>query len=132
MTGAPGQARRGGNAKDTAIRDLEALKGDDFVGARKTDGPRALTKADLVTIANAVNDDVFQYATRDEASRIRRELEGVVKKLGGPAGLEVASVQQSVKTERISDTDTFRAQAWTLRNPRTNDAITITIRKGSL
>lgn len=125
----------GGNAKDTAIRDLEALRGDDFdafVGTRKVDGPRPLTKADLATIANAVNDDGFQYATRDEATRIRRELEGVIKKLGGPEGLEVASVQQSVKTERISDTDTFRAQAWTVRNPRTNDAITVTIRKGSL
>ena len=125
----------GGNAKDTAIRDLQALKGDDFddfVGARKIDGPRPLTKADLATIANAVNDDGFQYATRDEANRIRKELEGVVKKLGGPAGLEVASVQQSVKTSRISDTDTFRAQAWTIRNATSGDAITITIRKGSL
>lgn len=125
----------GNSAKDTAIRDLEALKGDDFdsfVGTRKTDGPRPLTTADLTTIANAVNDDGFQYATRGEASRIRRELEAVVKKLGGPAGLEVASVSQSVKTDRISDTDTFPAQAWTLRNARTGDAITIAIRKGSL
>jgi hypothetical protein len=125
----------GNNAKDTAIRDLEALKGDDFdafVGTRKTDGPRPLTKADLATIANAVNDDGFQYANRGEAARIRGELENVVKKLGGPNGLEVAQVSQSVKTERISDTDTFPAQAWTLRNARTGDAITITIRKGSL
>lgn len=125
----------GGNAKDTAIRDLGALKGDDFddfVGARKTVGPRPLAVADLAAIANAVNDDGFQYASRDEAPRIRKELEGVVKKLGGPQGLEVGSVQQSVRTARISDTETFRAQAWTLRNPRTGDAITVTIRKGSL
>lgn len=66
-----------------------------------------------------------------KTTTLQRQRIGEARK-AGPEGLEVASVQQSVKTERISDTDTFRAQAWTVRNPRTNDAITITIRKGSL
>lgn len=125
----------GNSAKDTASRDLDAQKGDDFdafVGPRTFDGPRALTRADINSLAKAVNDDGMQYANPDAISGFRAQLETIVKKLGGPNGLEVAVAKQKVKVERISDTDTFAAQVWTIRNPETNDAVSFQIRKGSL
>ena len=41
-------------------------------------------------------------------------------------------VKQRVQVFGISDTDAFPAQVWTIRNPRTNDAVSIAVRKGSL
>jgi hypothetical protein len=126
----------GGSAKDTAVRDLEGLVSsgdlDGLVGARATDGPRPLKPADLAALAKAVNDDGFQYANPDEIGRIRGQIENILKKLGGPAGLEVALVKQQGKANFISDTDTFPVQLWVFRNPATEDAVNFAVRKGSL
>ena len=123
------------NAVATAERDLAAMLGDDFdkfVSPRIAEGPRALTTADLGKIARAVNDDGLQYANSDAVADFRKQLEGIVKQLGGPAGLEVGVVRQQVQVFGISDTDKFPAQVWTIRNPVTNDAVSIAVRKGSL
>ena len=125
----------GNNAKDTASRDLDSQLGDDFdkfVGARTFDGPRALTKADVNSLAKAVNDDGMQYSGPEAIPGFRAQIDQIVKKLGGPAGLEVAVARQKVEVHGISDTDQFAAQVWTIRNPSTNDAVSFAIRKGSL
>jgi hypothetical protein len=125
----------GNNVKTTAERDFEALLGDAFdafSGARTFDGPRALTKTDATALARAVNDDGLQYANTDELPHLRGQVESIIKKLGGPNGLEVAVVKQNVEVHGISDTDKFPAQLWTIRNPVTNDAVSFAVRKGSL
>ena len=123
------------SAAATAERDLAAMLGDDFdkfLSPRIAEGPRALTNADIGKIAKAVNDDGLQYANSDELPAFRKQIENLVKKLGGPAGLEVGLVKQDVQVLRISDTHAFAAQVWTIRNPATNDAVSISVRKGSL
>lgn len=125
----------GNSAKATAERDFTSHLGDDFdkfVGPRTFDGPRAWAKTDVNALAKAINDDGLQYANPDEVPTFRRQIEDLVKKLGGPAGLEVAVVKQKVEVHGISDTDSFPAQLWTIRNPETNDAVSIAVRKGSL
>lgn len=125
----------GNSAKATAERDFEALLGDafdKFTGARTFDGPRALTRADVNALAKAVNDDGLQYSGPEEIPAFRGQIDNLVKKLGGPNGLEVAVVKQNVEVHGISDTDKFPAQVWTIRNPVTNDAVSIAVRKGSL
>jgi hypothetical protein len=126
----------GRNAKDTALRNMQDLASsgdvDALVGKARVDGPRALKKADVDAMARAVNDDGFQYASTDELARIRGEVANIIKKLGGPTGLEVAVVRQNAKCLHLSDTDTFPAQVWVVRNPQTEDAVSLMVRKGSL
>lgn len=125
-----------GNAKATADAEMDALKSngdvDKLVGARTSDGPRKASKADIQALAKAMNDDGFQYANAGEVGRIKQQIEGVLKALGGPAGLDVAVVKQNVEAHFISDTDRFPAQVHTFVNAKTGDAVSIMIRKGSL
>lgn len=125
-----------GNAKATADAEMDALKAngdvDKLVGARTSDGPRKATKADIQALAKAMNDDGFQYASPSEVGRIKQQIEGVLKALGGPNGLDVAVVKQDVEAHFISDTDRFPAQVHTFVNAKTGDAVSIMIRKGSL
>jgi len=136
MVGVQSTVVSGGSAKTTAERDLQALVSsgdlDELVGARTGDGPRPLKSADLDQLAKAVNNDGFQYANPDEIGRIRGQIENILKKLGGPAGLEVGLVKQQAKALYISDTDTFPVQCWAFRNPTTDDAVSFVVRKGSL
>lgn len=73
-----------------------------------------------------------EKALPKDLQTFRRQIEDLVKKLGGPGGLEVAVVKQKVEVHGISDTDSFPAQVWTIRDPETNDAVSIAVRKGSL
>lgn len=125
-----------GSAKATAETEMDALKTngdvDKLVGARTSDGPRKVSKADIQALAKAINDDGFQYADAGEVGRIKQQIEGVLKALGGPNGLDVAVVKQNVEAHFISDTDRFPAQVHTFHNAKTGDAVSIMIRKGSL
>jgi hypothetical protein len=126
----------GGSAKATAEAEMDALKSngdvDKLVGARTSDGPRKASKADIQALAKAMNDDGFQYANPSEIGRIKQQIEGVLKALGGPTGLDVSVVKQNVEAHFISDTDRFPAQVHTFVNAKTGDAVSIMIRKGSL
>lgn len=126
----------GANARATAEAEMDALKTngdvDKLVGARTSDGPRRASKADIQALAKAINDDGFQYANAGETGRIKQQIEGVLKALGGPGGLDVAVVKQHVEAHFISDTDRFPAQVHTFHNAKTGDAVSIAVRKGSL
>lgn len=78
------------------------------MGARTSDGPRKASKSDIQALAKAMNDDGFQYANAGDVGRIKQQIEGVLKALGGPAGLDVAVVKQNVEAHFISDTQRFR------------------------
>lgn len=119
----------------TIDAEVERLKGDAFdsyVSSRIVDGPRSLKRTDVGALARAINDDGLQYESADELPAFKRQLDDLLKKLGGPDGLQVAVAKQQVKVDSISDTDAFALQVWSFRNPVTNDAVSIAVRKGSL
>jgi hypothetical protein len=133
-----------GGVLETAKRDFAALGPagsggdgtvDEFIGAVKTDGPRKLQSSDTRKLAEALNDDGFQYAQRDEVARIKKQIEDVLKKLGGPTGLDVAIVKQEVKPSHIdfgNDPHGVPGQLWTFSNAKTGDAVSFTVIKGTL
>lgn len=131
------QSTAAGDAAAVAARDLAALLDDGtvdaFVGAATVSAAAPLTTAAMKQLAVAVNDDGFQYAQQDEVARIQGELAAVVKELGGPAGLQFAVARQQAQPSHLDlDGGALPAQVWSIVNPQTRDALSITVVKGTL
>jgi hypothetical protein len=132
-----GRVAAAADAAATATRELAALGTDGtvdgFVGAPSTAAMRPVSKAVVKELATALNDDGFQYAQRDEVPRIAREIDALVKSLGGPAGIVVGTAKQDVQPSHLDlDGGSVPAQVWSFVNPTTADAIVVVVVKGTL